>query len=81
MSKLGDFVHGVLNRATDYEFEHEGKTVSIKGKSLTEAFTETVSEYFAPSAMTKEQLFDWAYNSHLVGADKEAAIKRYEAAR
>lgn len=81
MNKLGNFVHGVLNRATSYEFQHEGKTVSIEGKSLTEAFRETVSEYFAPSTMTKEQLFDRAYNSHLVGSDKEAAIKRYEAAR
>lgn len=81
MSKLGDFVHGILNRATNYEFQYDGKTVSIKGKSLTEAFTETVSEYFTPSAMTKDELRDWAYNSHLVGADKEAAIRAYEAAR
>ena len=81
MGKFGDFVNGVLGRATDYEFEHEGQTVSIKGKPLGEAFAETVSEWANPPALTKEQLFDWAYNSHLVGADKEAAIKRYEAAR
>ena len=81
MSKLGDFVSGILSRATDYEFEHEGKTVSIRGKSLGEAFAETVSDWANPPALTKEQLYDWAYNSHLSGADKEAAIKRYEAAR
>ena len=81
MSKLGDFVHGVIARATDYEFEHEGKTVSIKGASLGEAFAETVSDWANPPALTKEQLYDWAYNSHLSGADKEAAIRTYEAAR
>ena len=81
MSKLGDFVHGVLNRATDYEFQYDGKTVSIEGKSLTAAFTQTVSECFAPPTMTKDDLRDWAYNSHLAGADKEAAIRAYEAAR
>lgn len=81
MSKLGDFVSGVLARATDYEFEHEGRTISIKGASLGEAFTATISEYFTPPALTKEQLYDWAYNSHLSGADKEAAIRTYEAAK
>ncbi len=81
MSKLGDFVHGVLNRATSYEFEHEGRIVGIEGQSLGEAFTETLSEWNNPQQFTKEQLFDWAYNSHLTGADKEAAIKRYEAAK
>lgn len=79
MSKLSDFVHGVLDRATNYEFEHEGKTVSIKGKSLAAAFAETLGELISPPKFTEDELRDWAYNSHLVGVDKEAAIRKYEA--
>lgn len=50
-------------------------------RGLLETMVSGAKQVMNPPQLTKEQLFDWAHNSHLVGADKEAAIKRYEAAK
>ena len=52
------------------------------GDGLIETVIAGAKQVMNPPQMTKEQLFDWAYNSPgLVGADKEAAIRKYEAAQ
>lgn len=53
----------------------------VTNRGLLTTIVTGARQVMNPPTFTKKELFDWAYNSHLVGADKEAAIKLYEAAK